>query len=282
MAKEESYSGLGDWLGRSPKNLATMQQGYLALRTLLGFVGLALPIFLILFWQCDEGCLRTSISAYHHSGMRDVFVGSMCAIGVFLFTYRGNNSRESWVANIAGVGAVALAMLPTARRCEATDSGICGVQTCPTNGASRSLWDLTHTIGLNIRVSELHYLGAGLFLVMIAILCGIFFVLTVDTATRQGKISATSAFWRNVFYVTMALAMAGCLILIVTGKWVEPALGFKYDDYSLVFWFEAVAVWAFSLAWIVKGEFFMYIKGKRMTPPFLTNEGKALRDQHLE
>ena len=36
-----------------------------------------------------------SISSYYHSVMRDIFVGSLCAVGTFLISYRGYDKRDN-------------------------------------------------------------------------------------------------------------------------------------------------------------------------------------------
>jgi hypothetical protein len=59
------------------------------LRKGIGFLGLALPIVLILskIWL-DEGGIQGSISAYYYTTMRDYFGGTMCAMGILLASYR--------------------------------------------------------------------------------------------------------------------------------------------------------------------------------------------------
>ena len=73
---------------------------YLYLRKAVGFLGLALPIVLVLgsvlVSNCDE--IQSSISDYYHTLMRDVLVGTLCGIALFLFTYKGYDKRD----NIAG------------------------------------------------------------------------------------------------------------------------------------------------------------------------------------
>ncbi|MFK7945565.1 MAG: hypothetical protein AB8B85_22015, partial [Paracoccaceae bacterium] len=116
---------LGIWIPLlRPKgdNLARMAVDYLILRRFLGLLGILLPIVLIAEWLLFEECLRTSISAFYFSGRRDVFVGIMCAIGIFLLCYRGHNGWENWVANFAGLGAIGVGLLPTAKRLPAQDA----------------------------------------------------------------------------------------------------------------------------------------------------------------
>jgi hypothetical protein len=49
---------------------------YLTLRRTVGILGIALPFVLILGgWIVFKTSLQGSLSAYYHTGMRDVFVG---------------------------------------------------------------------------------------------------------------------------------------------------------------------------------------------------------------
>src|SRR5687767_9590325 len=70
------------------------------LRKAIGWIALSLPFTLALGenlrdWlfslvpTTGEAFIESSISAYFHTGMREVFVGTLCAIGVFLLCYRG-------------------------------------------------------------------------------------------------------------------------------------------------------------------------------------------------
>ncbi len=68
----------------------------------LWFVGLSLNVH-----------LQGSISAYYHTPMRDVFVGSLFAIGAFLYLYRGYSTVENIALDFAGIFAIGVAILPT-------------------------------------------------------------------------------------------------------------------------------------------------------------------------
>src|SRR4051794_4907403 len=66
-------------------------RAYLMLRLAIGALGVLLPVVLL----AGDGLFlkgsvwpRESLSAYYHSGMRDEFVGTLVATGVFLITYK--------------------------------------------------------------------------------------------------------------------------------------------------------------------------------------------------
>jgi len=102
-----------------------VMRGYMVLRNAIGLIAVALPfaVYLgnwIIFSHHRFACLLPvgnqlpdSLSGYYYSHMRNFFVGSMCAAGVFLIFYRGDDRLERIVTNIAGVFAVGIAFFPT-------------------------------------------------------------------------------------------------------------------------------------------------------------------------
>jgi hypothetical protein len=79
-------------------------------------IGVTLPLVLIVFDALifEQFSIRRSLSAYYHSGVRDWFVGSLCAIGVGLFAYMGTRlgSFDNWVSTTSGVCAIVVAFFP--------------------------------------------------------------------------------------------------------------------------------------------------------------------------
>src|SRR5436309_15856932 len=92
----------------------TLVHSYLFLRRAVGIIGLSLPVVLIIGKRIvDGGDLLDSVSDYYYSDLRGVFVGSMCAIGVFLLSYRGYGLIDDIAGDIAAVGAFGVALFPT-------------------------------------------------------------------------------------------------------------------------------------------------------------------------
>ena len=65
---------------------------YLALRKAIGLLGIVFPFVvslgaLVLF----QTAIQSSISSYYHTGMRDVFVGTLCAIVFFCSHIKATN-----------------------------------------------------------------------------------------------------------------------------------------------------------------------------------------------
>src|SRR5262249_38106399 len=92
---------------------ATLVHSYLFLRRAIGVIGLALPVVLIVGTLIADGYLLDSISGSYYSTLRGVFVGSMCAVGVFLLSYHGYARSDDIAGNIAALGAIGLALCPT-------------------------------------------------------------------------------------------------------------------------------------------------------------------------
>ncbi len=104
---------------------------YLALRKAIGSIGFLLPFWLVIgeIYVFQDPGVRPSISDYYHHdpGMRDWLVGSLCAIGVFLVSYKGYDNpnpnpvlerlpfkgTDDLVSTLAGVCAVGVAIFPT-------------------------------------------------------------------------------------------------------------------------------------------------------------------------
>src|SRR5262245_5003850 len=92
----------------------TLVLSYLSLRKAIGLLGACLPFVLAIgLFVLDGKGLQGSISGYYHTEMRDVFVGILCAIGVFLLSYRGYESEDRIAGNLACAFAIGTALFPT-------------------------------------------------------------------------------------------------------------------------------------------------------------------------
>jgi len=96
-----------------PATNGGLAMSYLGLRKGIGFLGLALPIVLMVgkIWL-DGGGIENSISAYYYTGMRNYFVGTMCAIGVFFTSYRYRR-EDNYLSDAVAAFAVGVALFPT-------------------------------------------------------------------------------------------------------------------------------------------------------------------------
>ena len=85
---------------------------YLTLRRLVGGLGVTLPVLLIAGCMAFGIPLKSSISAYYASGMRDIFVGILFTVGFFLFAYKGHDDTDDRAGDLACAGALGVALFP--------------------------------------------------------------------------------------------------------------------------------------------------------------------------
>ena len=94
-------------------------RSYVFTRFSIGLLGFLLPLALVLLEPALFDGLpapRGSLSAYYYSGLRELFVGGLWAIGVFLVVYKFLDfSWESLLSSLAGAAAVLVAVFPTER-----------------------------------------------------------------------------------------------------------------------------------------------------------------------
>src|SRR5260370_7649342 len=89
----------------------------LLIRTVVGFIGILLPIVLIIgeaYFLKGGVHVRGSLSAYYHTSMQDIFVGSLCVTGFLLITYMAGMPRSwgFWLSLLAGVAVLAVVFFP--------------------------------------------------------------------------------------------------------------------------------------------------------------------------
>lgn len=89
------------------------------LRFGIGAIGLLLPLVLpfgnwiFVEFGHETEILPSSMSSSYYTSTRNIFVGGLCALGVFLVGYRFNARDDKW-STVAGIFAIAVALCPTA------------------------------------------------------------------------------------------------------------------------------------------------------------------------
>jgi hypothetical protein len=197
---------------------------YIFLRRAVGVIGIALPIVLALgniIIFSGSGILQ-SVSAYYYTGMRDTMVGFLFSIAIFLLAYRG----LSWIDELAGkIGcffAVGVALFPTSP---------------PPPPVPTPLQE---------NISTAHFaFAAGMFLTLA------FFSLFLFTKTDPNKEPTPEKKERNVIYIVCGLVMLGAIGLIGLKELIGSA---AINALNPTYWLEAVAVIAFGVSWLIKGE----------------------------
>ncbi len=88
---------------------------YLVMRRFIGILGISLPFIVVLGGLVqDEPAFQGSISGYYYTPMRDVLVGILSGVALFLLSYRGYEKIDDAVANLSGIFALGLIFFPTA------------------------------------------------------------------------------------------------------------------------------------------------------------------------
>lgn len=217
---------------------------YLWLRVLIGLLGILLPVVLL----AGDGLLlagpfaaRGSLSAYYHSGMRDIFVGFLFAIGVFLLTYKAFEvDLENLLSALAGLAALVVAVFPTDRPAQVK--------------ASSPETPLQEALGEGA-VATVHYTAAAFLIVSLG-------VISVFFGIREGRRRARAGNWPPLawrwFHWVCAIAIAGACLYIVLANSAHVL----DDNYSLLIG-ETVAVVAFGVSWLAKGSELDMLRGVR-------------------
>jgi len=198
----------------------SLLMSYLDLRQAIGIIGMALPFVLVVGKIVLSGPgIQSSISSYYYTVMRDVFVGSLCAIGVFLGAYRGYARIDSLAGNLACIFAIGTALFPTA-------------PILPTSQQSA--------------IGNFHLAFAMMLFLTLA-----FFSLVLFRKTNSTKTMTPQKIKRNIVYTVCGITILACIALIILVELLQnPSLA----SLSPVFWLEALAIIAFGVSWFVKGE----------------------------
>lgn len=204
---------------------------YLTLRKAIGLIGLLLPFVLVIgTWILARNfpTVQSSISSYYYSAMGNVLVGSLCATGFFLWSYKGyvrDPSRllgfritDNLVSNVAAISAIGVALFPT-----------------PPGRDATTLNEFT-TIDADL-VGLVHVTSAAFFFFSLAIMSLCLF--TKGEHPRQ-----------NLVYKVCGWFIIGCMVAIFL-VWFVPT-GNPFKEYG-VFVLETVAILAFGVSWFTKG-----------------------------
>jgi uncharacterized membrane protein YobD (UPF0266 family) len=87
---------------------------YLAMRRLIGILGIALPIIVVAGGFIQDGtAIQGSISGYYYTNMHDFFIGILCGVTLFLLSYKGYKKIDDIIGNMSGVFALGMMIFPT-------------------------------------------------------------------------------------------------------------------------------------------------------------------------
>jgi hypothetical protein len=199
---------------------------YLQIRRSVGILGIALPIVVSvgswLLFECN--ICEDSISNYYYSIMGNVFTGILCAVALFLYSYKGKYEVDNYASSLAAIFALGVAFFPM----NVEKSGRCDIFTLPVHP-----WRDTVHFGS----------AAGLFLTLAVMSFFLF------TRPETGKKMTHRKKQRNFIYRTCGIIMfLCCLLTLLFKKGVLPT--FAHATFVL----ETIMLWAFGFSWLTKGE----------------------------
>lgn len=227
---------------------------YMFLRKTVGWIGTLLPAVLIggniIVFRAS---LPDSMSGYYYTHMRDVFVGALCALGVFLLAYAGYDDVDRWITNIAGAGAILVALFPTKP------------PTCTAHAPTCLLPSVRHLSAAQQVTGDLHMSFAAATFIALGLMA-LRFAKTHTTpdgqtltsriqyglglATDPGQRSRRKKA-RNVIYRLCGFTILSCVALAAVPNLLPAAVKTYWPT---LFTVEALAVFAFGAAWFVKGQ----------------------------
>jgi hypothetical protein len=206
-------------------------RSYFTLRKAVGVVALGLPFALAIPWWALRGhIIEPSVSSYYYTGMRNLFVGSLCAISMFQLCCRGYDRKDEIAGIFSGVCALGVAFFPTEPNCGATPR--------------------------QQHIAVAHYIFATLLFSTLAYFCLVLFKMTAQNRTMTRK-----KLERNRVYTVCGHAILTSMALIALLKLLAVLHVSLVEDlvanFHTTFCFESTALIAFGVAWLIKGEAFL-------------------------
>jgi hypothetical protein len=244
VARRRPATAVVETINRQAGTERQLAMSYLNLRRWVGGIGIALPFVLPIGKILLDGhSLEGSLSAYYYTVTGGFFVGSLCAIGVFLLSYR----YKKWdiIASIvAGICAIFVALFPTAPEAGATAAqNAIGI----VHGASAGLFFLTLAC-----MSILLFTKTNPYQALKPRNIGDGLAMFVMTRTKPGLPLNPHKKRRNIIYRACGWVILFCIIgMLIVGI---PSIKEHVKQCNLVFWLESIAVFAFGASWLIKGE----------------------------
>lgn len=161
--------------------------------------------------------------------MGNTLVGTLCAVALFMLTYKGPARIDGILSGLAAIFALGVAFFP----CNVTSGNYdCNVIFLPK---------------MNDAQNTIHYCSAaGLFSVQALISLWLF---RRTNKPDPGKPKRS----RNVVYLVCGIIMVTAMLLLASLMvfHLGEKLYYLRPTYSL----EVITLWAFGISWLVKGEF---------------------------
>lgn len=208
---------------------------YRSIRRAIGYLAISLPIILLTFsyFKFFDTKPQPSISHYYYTNLREIFTGTLCAVGLFLIRYEGHRNVSIWkndklLTNIAGIMAIGVALIPTT----------VPVPDVPPNEEIPCQVIISTLI--HFPLYWLHYTFAAVLFLILALLAINVFTIGQKKETNNPEIA-----YENYIYRFCGYSILLFIILIPICSYL------KYNYTTLIF--EALSLFAFGTAWLIKG-----------------------------
>lgn len=215
-----------------PSSHQQLGRTFITQQRVIGLLSFFLPTFLI-GWSLISGePIRGSVSEYYYTPVRDVFVGTLAALALFLWSYRGYHptNPELWmdrvVAKVASVAAALTAFAPLKPRQEGLE---CTLLQC-VFGPQTADW--------------IHNIAAVVFLLALAVFCLILFPMSAIPSPTMSR--------RLVIYGVCGATILIVLLLMVLWKFLPVDIYFLLGRYKPILVLETLALAAFAIAWLLR------------------------------
>ena len=206
------------------------KQTFRRIRKAIGWLGISLPVVLVLLSLVPffETGIQDSISSYYYTNFRELFTGVLCAVSLFLIRYKGTKNPKFWkndslLTNIAGIMALLVALFPT------------NPGSCP-----EKIYTLIPVCAQWL--GWIHYtFAAAFFLILADIAINVFTIGQQETEDIH-----ISLLNENIIYRVCGYAIIVFIIMV-------PVFSFLHIFANSTLLFEALSLFAFGTAWLIKG-----------------------------
>jgi len=206
---------------------------YHTLRRAVGIIALSLPFILTVgtillaligpAHALPRPVLQRSISDYYYTPMGNYLIGSLGAIAAFLICSRGYDLTDEIAGYFAGAFTLGVAFFPSV------------------NPHS------PHHSRLQLHIQAAHTAFAALMFLTLAYFC-----LYQFRKTAPGRTITRRKRHRNAIYRTCGIVIVICIIVMVSLN--IPRLAYPLQPVDPLLCSESLALVAFGIAWLIKGE----------------------------
>ncbi|MFT5779695.1 MAG: putative membrane protein [Crocinitomicaceae bacterium] len=198
----------------------------------MGVVGFLLPI--LVFFQSrimdDFDEILPSISNYYHTSSQDTFVGILCIIAITLFVYKGpekDNRKDRIASFIASMTALGVPFFPTS---------CVNVPWC-----------------IELEPNWTQYVHVPCAIILFSTFGYIAYALFTNSGTQ---VKDRKRVWNDIYVICAWTIWASiyAMIAISIGEEIDESYTFQLGAAPPVFVLECIALAAFVITWLVKGE----------------------------